>query len=76
MTETILLRRDQLIREHEEVFEIDEPDEKSLTSLMKASINGHLEVSYNSRLQLNFCCIDSKTTVEIWREPAHQEPAR
>ena len=32
------------MRQHEEVFDIDEPDEKSLTPLMKASINGHLEV--------------------------------
>lgn len=64
MTETILLQRDKLVRQHEEVFEIDEPDEKSLTPLMKASIHGHLEVT----LTFSNPFKDSETTFKIWSE--------
>jgi hypothetical protein len=45
MTETILLQRDRLLRAHQDVFDVDEADNLSLTPLMKAAINGHLEVS-------------------------------
>ena len=44
MTETILLQRDRLLRERQDVFDVDEADNNSLTPLMKAAINGHLEV--------------------------------
>ena len=44
MTETILLQRDRLLRERLDVFDVDEADNYSLTPLMKAAINGHLEV--------------------------------
>lgn len=46
MTETILLHRAKVIRENgkESVFEIDGEDSLTLTPLMKASINGHLEI--------------------------------
>jgi len=46
MCETILLHRAKLLRHSKTapVFDIDGPDELSLTPLMKASINGHLEI--------------------------------
>jgi hypothetical protein len=61
MTETILLQRDRLLRAQQEVFDVDEPDNLSLTPLMKAAINGHLEVSF---LVFSFS-LDSKTGPEI-----------
>lgn len=46
MTETILLHRAKLLREGKDaiVFDIDGEDSLTLTPLMKASINGHVEV--------------------------------
>eukprot|EP00347_Sterkiella_histriomuscorum_P019677 403340709 len=46
MCETILLHRAKLLRMNKEavVFDIDCLDDVSLTPLMKASINGHLEI--------------------------------
>jgi ankyrin repeat protein len=61
MTETILLQRDKPLRAHQEVFDVDEADNLSLTPLMKAAINGHLEVS---NLVYSFS-LDSKTSPEI-----------
>ena len=50
MTESLLLQRDRLMRKHqlEGLFEIDQPDKSALTALMKASLNGHLEVNYEA----------------------------
>lgn len=47
MAETILLNRARIIREHgkQSVFEIDCEDSLTLTPLMKASTNGHIEVN-------------------------------
>ena len=49
MTETILLYRSKLLRENKDaqVFDIDGEDSITLTPLMKASINGHIDVKYN-----------------------------
>ena len=46
MCETILIHRAKLLRINKAaiVFDIDGPDYLSLTPLMKASINGHIEV--------------------------------
>jgi ankyrin repeat protein len=46
MTEMILLHRAKMIREmgKEPVFDIDGEDSLTLTPLMKASINGHIEI--------------------------------
>ena len=69
MTETILLQRDRLLRAHQEVFDVDEADNLTLTPLMKAAINGHLEVS-----NLDFSIfLDSKTGPEIRGKPSDQE---
>ena len=44
MAETILLHRAKVAREVE-VFDIDSEDSLTLTALMKASINDHLDVT-------------------------------
>ena len=44
MTEMILLHWTKVQREHGPVFEIDDEDSLTLTPLMKASINNHLEI--------------------------------
>lgn len=51
MTETILLHRAKISRESSggiSVFDIDGDDSLTLTPLMKASINGHIEVRTHS----------------------------
>ena len=51
MTETILLHRAKISRESSggiPVFDIDGDDSLTLTPLMKASINGHIEVRTHS----------------------------
>ena len=49
LTETILLYRARVMREDGKsaVFDIDDDDKLTMTPLMKASINGHLEVMIN-----------------------------
>jgi hypothetical protein len=49
LTEAILLYRARVMREDGKsaVFDIDDDDKLTMTPLMKASINGHLEVRIN-----------------------------
>ena len=49
LTEAILLYRARVMREDGKsaVFDIDDDDKLTMTPLMKASINGHLEVMIN-----------------------------
>jgi ankyrin repeat protein len=53
MTETILLQRAKIMRDlgRDAIFDIDGEDSLTLTPLMKASINGHLDIV---RLLLRF----------------------
>ena len=44
LTETLLLHRAKLLRSQIPTFDIDSEDSLTLTALMKASINGHLEI--------------------------------
>ena len=59
----ILNYRAKVIRERgkDATFEIDAEDSLTLTALMKASINGHLEVSKI----WSYRCTDCKTASEI-----------
>ena len=76
MTETILLHRAKISRESSggiSVFDIDGDDSLTLTPLMKASINGHIEVRKHSD-ESNL--IDRKTALKVWSKPQEEEQAR